>query len=116
MIRRGDLYWIRDDESHGSIPGVAHPHVIVSEDVFNASRVTTVIVCALTSNRKRASEPGNVLLEPGEGGLEKQSVIVVSQIASVAKAALGAPIGRLSEERVEQVLSGLRFQQASFFR
>jgi hypothetical protein len=34
-------------------------------------------VCALSSNLKRASEPGNVLLELGEGDLEKQSVVVV---------------------------------------
>lgn len=98
------------------MPGIAHPHVVVSEDVFNHSRVTTVIVCALTSNLKRANEPGNVLLDPGEGDLERQSVVVVSQIASVPKDALGARIGRLSSERVEQILAGLRFQQASFFR
>jgi mRNA interferase MazF len=73
-------------------------------------------VCALSSNLQRASEPGNVLLEPGEGNLPKQSVIVVSQISSVEKLWLGERIGTLSEARVQQVLDGLRFQQASFFR
>jgi mRNA interferase MazF len=56
-----------------------------------------------------------VLLDVGEGGLPKQSVVVVSQIASVDKARLGARIGQLSSERVDQILSGLRFQQVSFF-
>ena len=37
-------------------------------------------------NLHRASEPGNVLLEVGEGNLPKQSVVVVSQISSVEKA------------------------------
>ncbi len=118
-IDRGDLYWLRDDEtqgSQGSHPGIAHPHVVVSEDVFNHSRVMTVIVCALTSNLKRANEPGNVLLDPGEGDLDRQSVVIVSQIASVPKDALGPRIGRLSDDRIEQILAGLRFQQASFFR
>ncbi len=114
-IHRGEIYWLVD-ASQGSIPAIAHPHVVVSEDVFNQSRIATVVVCALTSNPKRATEPGNVALDVGEGGLEKPSVVVVSQIASVAKAALGGRIGRLSEERVEQILAGLRFQQASFFR
>jgi mRNA interferase MazF len=39
----------------------------------------------------------------------------VSQVSSVDKGRLGAYIGTLSSERVEQILAGLRFQQASFF-
>ena len=114
-IHRGELFWLPEDDSRGPAPSYSHPHVVVSEDVFNRSRVTTVIVCALTSNLGRANEPGNVLLEPGEGDLPKQSVVVVSQIASVEKARLGERIGALSHERVEQILAGLRFQQVSFF-
>jgi mRNA interferase MazF len=95
---------------------VPHPHVVVQEDVFNRSRITTVIVCALTTNLGKASEPGNVLLDPGEGNLPRQSVVVVSQIASVERTRLGERIGRLSAERVDQIIAGLRFQQASFFQ
>lgn len=115
IVHRGDLFWIDSDASRGSIPGHAHPHVVVQEDVFNHSRIGTVIVCALTSNLHRAVEPGNVLLELGEAGLIKQSVVVVSQVSCVYKHRLGAYIGRLSSERVEQILSGMRFQQAAFF-
>ncbi|MCA9633901.1 MAG: type II toxin-antitoxin system PemK/MazF family toxin [Myxococcales bacterium] len=114
-IRRGDLYWLSTDDARGE-GSVPHPHVVVQEDVFNRSRIETVVVCALTSNLKRATEPGNVLLDVGEGGLEKQSVVVVSQIDAVAKSALGEPMGRLSTARVEQILDGLRFQQRAFFR
>jgi len=66
-INRGDLFWIEPDESRGSIPGYSHPHVVIQDDVFNRSRISTVVVCALTSNLNRANEPGNVLLEVGEG-------------------------------------------------
>lgn len=114
-IDRGDIYWIEPSEADAVVTQ-PHPHVVVQENVFNHSRVGTVIVCALTSNLQRATEPGNVLLDAGEGALPRQSVVVVSQIASVDKARLGARIGALSSARVEQVLAGLRFQQASFFR
>lgn len=114
-IGRGDLFWIEPDTTRGSIPGYAHPHVVVQDDVFNRSRIDTVVVCALTSNLNRANEPGNVLLEPGEGGLSKHSVVVVSQVSSVRKNALGQRIGALSEVRIEQILAGMRFQQAAFF-
>jgi mRNA interferase MazF len=115
-IHRGDVFWIAPDDSRGPAPDYSHPHVVVQDDVFNHSRITTVVVCALTSNLHKASEPGNVLLEVGEGNLPKQSVVVVSQISSVDKSRLGERIGSLSQARVEQILAGLRFLQASFFR
>jgi mRNA interferase MazF len=114
-IHRGDVFWISPDDSRGPVPSYSHPHVVVQDDVFNHSRITTVVVCALTSNLQRATEPGNVLLDVGEGNLAKQSVVVVSQISSVDKARLGERIGSLSSSRVEQILAGLRFQQVSFF-
>jgi mRNA interferase MazF len=114
-IQRGDVFWIAADDAREPLPAYSHPHVVVQDDVFNHSRITTVVVCALTSNLHRASEPGNVLLELGEGNLSKQSVVIVSQISSVEKACLGERIGALSETRVEQILAGLRFQQVSFF-
>jgi mRNA interferase MazF len=115
VISRGDLFWIRPDGAHGSLPGYVHPHVVVQDDIFNHSRIDTVVVCALTSNLHRASEPGNVLLDAEEGNLPQRSVVVVSQISAVAKVALGERIGALSQARVEQILAGLRFQQVSFF-
>jgi mRNA interferase MazF len=114
-IRRGDIFWLRPEVASEAAPSYAHPHVVVQDDVLNHSRVTTVIVCALTSNLHKASEPGNVLLDDGEGGLPRPSVVVVSQISSVEKARLCAKIVSLSEARVEQILAGLRFQQRSFF-
>jgi mRNA interferase MazF len=115
-IERGDVFWIAPEDTGGLGPSYSHPHVIVQDDIFNHSRISTVVVCALTTNLTKATEPGNVLLEPGEGALPKQSVVIVSQISSVEKARLGERIGALSEARVEQILAGLRFLQRAFFR
>lgn len=116
QVRRGDIYWIAADESKGTIPGVPHPHLVVQEDVFNRSRISTVIVCALSSNLHKASEPGNVLLEPGEGELARQSVVVSSQVSCVYKTRLGDFVGSLSGSRVDQVVAGLRLVQDAFHR
>lgn len=114
-VCRGEIFWLDSDESRGSIPGHPHPHVVVQEDVFNHSRLTSVIVCALSTNAKLFNEPGNVLLQPDEGNLDKQSVVVVSRISSVAKSQLGQYIGTLSVARIDEILAGLRLQQNSFF-
>ena len=116
VVDRGDIFWIAADETRGSVPGTPHPHVVVQEDVFNHSRINTVIVCSLSSNLRKASEPGNVLLEPGEGGLEQQSVAVASQVSCIYKSRLGAHIGSLSQARVDQIVAGLRFVQEAFHR
>ena len=98
------------------MPGVPHPHVVVQDDVFNQSRIGTVVVCALSSNLHRVSEPGVVLLDAGEGGLARQSVVIASQVSSLYKHRLGDLIGRLDGARVDQIVAALRFLQASFQR
>lgn len=114
-IRRGDVFGIEPDLAEGSASHYPHPHVVVQDDVFPRSRVATAVVCGLTTNLHRASEPGNVLLDPGEAGLPKPSVVVVAQVSSVDKARWAERIGALSGARVEQILDGLRFQHASSF-
>jgi mRNA interferase MazF len=114
-IRQGQVFWIAAEALRPSVPGVPHPHVVIQDDLLNQSRIPTTVVCALTSNLKRADEPGNVLLEAGEANLPHASVAVVSQVSSVEKALLVASLGTLSPERVEQILVGLAFQQKSFF-
>ncbi|GAB4479994.1 MAG: type II toxin-antitoxin system PemK/MazF family toxin [Anaerolineales bacterium] len=107
VIRQGEIYWVELGEPVGSAPGYSHPHIVVQNNVFNVSKINTVIVCALTSNIKRAQAPGNVLLEQGEGDLPKQSVVLVSQIFTVDKSQLGEFIGKVSERRVRQILEGI---------
>lgn len=114
-IRQGDLYWLQASRSDGADTGHAHPYVVIQDDLINQSRVTTVVVCALTSNPKRMNEPGNVRLDVGEANLTKPSVVVVSQVEAVDKTQLVDYIGSLSTERVAQIFAGMRFQQAAFF-
>jgi mRNA interferase MazF len=108
VINQGDIFWIELDEPSGSEPGYLHPHVIIQNNLFNRSRINTVVVCVLTSNLRRANSPGNVLLEAGEADLPEQSVVNVSQILTIDKSQLGEKIGTLSAERVRLILDGIR--------
>ena len=89
MIRQGDVYWIELAEPAGSEPGYRHPHVVIQNDVFNQSRINTVMVCALTSNLKRATVPGNVLLDAGEANQNHVDLPLLRQC-------LFSPLPRLS--------------------
>ncbi|MBR8840933.1 MAG: type II toxin-antitoxin system PemK/MazF family toxin [Stigonema ocellatum SAG 48.90 = DSM 106950] len=54
MIHQGDIYWIDLGQPIGSEPAYIHPYVVIQNDVLNRSGIRTVIVCALTTNRRRA--------------------------------------------------------------
>ena len=108
VIHQGDIFWVELGEPVGSGPGYIHPYVVIQNDVFNASRINTTILCALTSNLRRAQSPGNVLLAAGEGNLPKQSVVVVSQLLTVDRVQLRQYIGSLSSRRIVEIFAGVR--------
>jgi mRNA interferase MazF len=108
VISQGDVFWVDLGRPSGSGPGYRHPHVVVQNNLFNRSRIGTVIVCALTSNLRRAAAPGNVPLGKGEANLPRPSVVNVSQVYTVDKAALVERTGAVSAARLREILDGLR--------
>jgi mRNA interferase MazF len=107
-IKQGDIFWVDLGIPKGSAPGYKHPHVVIQNNVFNASKINTVVVCALTSNLKRAKAPGNVLLRIGEGNLKKESIVNISQIVTVDKTDLIEKIGSLSQSRIKEIIEGVK--------
>jgi mRNA interferase MazF len=107
MVRQGEIYWIDLGSPDGSEPGYRHPHIVIQNNIFNASRMNTVVVCALTSNLTRGMSPGNVMLKKGEANLPKKSVVNITQIYTVNKADLAEKIGIVSQERMKEILQGL---------
>ncbi len=108
VINQGDVFWIDFSAPNGSEPGYRHPHVVIQNNLFNRSRINTVVICTLTSNLKRASAPGNVILKKGEANLPKKSVVNISQLFTVNKSDLSEKIGTLSKDRFLQVLQGIK--------
>ena len=72
VIKQGEIYWVDLREPSGSEPGYRHPHLVIHNNLFNLSNINTVVMCSLTSNLKRGSSPGNVILKKGEANLTKK--------------------------------------------
>jgi mRNA interferase MazF len=107
-IRQGDIFWVDLGAPRGSEPGYRHPHVVIQNNVFNQSKINTVVVCAFTSNLKRARAPGNVFLQKGEGNITKDSVVNITQIITVNKSDLVEKIGSISQSRITEIIEGVR--------
>ena len=104
--RQGDIYWVRFGVPGDSGPSGKRPAVVIQNDLMNKSNIRTTVVTLLTSNKKLANVPGNVLLKKGMANLPKPSVVVVSQMATVDKNRLLEKIGMLDRDKVEEVLKG----------
>lgn len=116
IIRQGAVYWLQNIRPADAEPSIRHPHVVIQDDALNQSAaVQTVVLCAITTNVRKLSVPGNVLLKAGEANLPRRSIVEVSKLVTVDKQQLAHYIGQLSEERVAQILSGRRFVDRSFF-
>ena len=108
VIKQGEIFWVDLVEPKGSEPGYRHPHIVIQNNLFNASLINTIVVCSLTSNLSRAKAPGNVLLNKGEANLPKKSVVNISQIFTVNKADLVEKIGQVSDKRKTEILDGIK--------
>lgn len=107
VVRQGDVFWADLGlPGRGSSPAGRRAVVVVQSDLFNETRIGTVVV-AITTTMRLAAMPGNVALRKGEANLPRRSVVNVTQIATLDRDALSDKIGAVSPARLRQVLTGV---------
>ena len=108
VILRSEVWWADLGEPRGSAPGFERPVLVVSSNAYNRSKIATVVCAAITSNLRIADAPGNLMLDTGDGGLDRPSVVNVSQIVTLDKANLTERLGALDDAQMVLVELGLR--------
>jgi mRNA interferase MazF len=106
-MRRGELWWADLGLPRGSAPGLRRPVLVISADAYNRSTLRTVTVAVLTTNRRLAAVPGNVVLQAGEAGLDSDSVVIVTQVATIDRAGLEDRIGAVPDWLMARIDGGL---------
>jgi mRNA interferase MazF len=106
-MTRGEIWWADLGLPFGSEPAFKRPVLIVQDNAFNSSKISTTIVLSLTTNIDLAEAPGNVFLSKKETKLPKDSVVNVSQIATIDRNRLLEKVSKLSSEKVSDIDSGL---------
>lgn len=107
-MKRGEVWWASLPAPAGSGPGYRRPVVVVQSNPFNQSRISTVIVAAITSNLALAGAPGNVRVGKAESGLAKPSVVNVSQLVTLDRSQLTQRVRALPGEVLRSIDEGLR--------
>lgn len=108
VIRKGSVYWVDFSPGKGSAQLGRRPGLVIQSDVLNDSKISTVIMVAITSTLKFGELPGNVVLNKGEANLPRKCVVNVTQIKSVDKRSIKEKIGILPKKRLLEIKIGLK--------
>ncbi len=106
IVKKGDLYFADLSPVVGSEQGGVRPVLVVQNDVGNKYS-PTIIVAAVTSQTSKAKLPTHVELTASQGGLSKNSVVLLEQLRTIDKQRLKERIGSLSDSQMPVVDAAL---------
>ncbi len=101
MVRRGEVYLADLNPVRGHEQGGTRPVLVIQNDTGNEYSGTT-IAAAITS-RTRSRMPIHVGVAAEESGLPKDSIVLLEQIRTLDNERLMRKLGRLSQEKMQEV-------------
>lgn len=106
QYRRGDVVLVDLEPVIGSEQGKTRPAVVIQNDIAN--QYSPVLIIAAITSSPRASHPTDVEVSATEGGLRKNSKILLNQIRTIDKIRVVDKWGHLSDETISKVDEALK--------
>lgn len=112
QVRRGDIHYANLDPVVGRETGKTRPVLVIQNDIGNMYSPTTIVAVITEYSEKKASYPICVGIRKGNG-LEKDSVVNLSQIRTIDKERLIAPkLGTLPNDAMKKIDDALKYSLA----
>lgn len=105
--RRGEIHLVTFDPTVGAEIRKTRPALVLQNDVANRSSPVT-IVAALTSQIETPLYPTEVLVRAPEGGLDRDSIVMLNQIRTIDKRRLARRLGKVSLTTIGRVDRALK--------
>lgn len=100
--------WLADlNPRFGSEAGKTRPVLIIQSDLLNKVHPSTII-CPITTNVKKNVSILRVNIRKGEGGMKKQSSIMIDQVRAIDNKRFIKKMGILSPVLREKVLENIK--------
>ena len=100
--------WLADlNPRFGTEAGKTRPVLIIQSDLLNKVHPSTII-CPITTNVKKNVSILRVNLKKGEGGMKKQSSIMIDQLRAIDNRRFVKKTGNLSPGLREKVLENIK--------
>ncbi|PSB58192.1 type II toxin-antitoxin system PemK/MazF family toxin [Chamaesiphon polymorphus] len=99
---RGEIYLVNFDPTLGAELQKTRPALILQNDTSNQFSPIT-IVAGISSQFDRVLYPTEVSIVAPEGGLDRDSVVLLNQIRSIDRQRLVKKLGIVSEATIEKI-------------
>lgn len=109
--KRGEIYLVNFDPTLGAEIRKTRPALIVQNDIANRHSPITIIA-AISSKFDEPLYPTEVLIEPPEGGLSVDSVVLLNQVRSIDRRRLPKRLGLVGPATMERVERALQISFA----
>ena len=100
MMQRGDLVTVSLQGDYGK----PRPALVVQSDLL--ADLDSVVLCPITSELREAAFRVNIEPSPSNG-LQKLSQVMVDKLATLPRARLTEPFGRVDDERMRAINQAL---------
>lgn len=107
-IKRGHLYIVDFNPRVRTKPGKLRPVVVLQSDIVNEAGYPSTVVIPTTT---RLIENAGILrlrIKKGEGGVRRESDLLLGQLIAVANESFREEIGALPEELMEELENRIR--------
>jgi mRNA interferase MazF len=105
--KKGEVFLVNFDPTIGTEIRKTRPALIIQNDISNEYSPIT-IVAALTTRFDATLYPTEVLIQPPEGGLKENSVVLLNQIRSIDKQRLIKKLGLLKPSSMKKIDTALQ--------
>ena len=100
--QRGEVYLVIFDPTLGAEIRKTRPGLILQNDIANGHSPIT-IVAAISSQFDKSLYPTEVIIQPPEGGLRSDSVVLLNQIRSIDNRRLTKRLGKVKPATMHEV-------------
>ena len=107
-VKRGHLYIIDFNPRIKTKPGKLRPGLVLQSDLVNEAEYPSTIVIPTTT--RLVVNPGilRIRLEKGQGGVSRDSDLLLGQVIAVANESFRQEIGSLPNPMMEEVENRIR--------
>ncbi len=106
-IRKFHVYTADLNPRFGTEPGKIRPVIVVQTNLLNQGH-PSAIVCPITTHVQPKAKILRVHLKKDEGGLKKDSDIIVDQIRAIDNKRFKEHLGEISDKNKKSLLKSLR--------
>jgi len=107
-VKRGDIFLVNFDPALGSEIQKVRPALVLQNDIDNEYSPVTIVAAVSSYTHDEKVYPTEVFVHAREGGLDRDSVVLLNQLRTIDKQRLRKRLGSIRSETIDEVERALQ--------